>query len=202
MIVKKHIQKISAFHKKVRGFEYRHTTVAIFIAFLTVLLIDTALVTAILVWFSKAGYLGAFIGGFMLVSSFTAAPGAVLLLSVANNVNLPLAVLVAAVGSSIGDWLILNVINDRIGLELKPVLKKLKIMPVINRLRRGKFRWTVVMIGAFITMLPMPDEFGVALMGLSNFDRKKVLLLCFFLNILGLTMLLAVGRALTGAVNI
>lgn len=165
---------------------------------MTVLLIDTALVTAILVWFSNAGYLGALLGGFMLVSSFTAAPGAVLLLSIANNVNIPLAILIAAIGSSFGDWLILNVINDRIGLEMKPLLRRLRIMPAIHRLRTGKFKWTVVMTGALITMLPMPDEFGVALMGISNFKRRYILLICFILNILGLTMLLLIGNAITG----
>lgn len=196
------IRHKKTFRQKILNFEYKHTTVAIFIAAMTVLLIDTALITAILVWFSTAGYIGAFLGGFMLVSSFTAAPGAVLLLSIANNVNIPLAIFIAAIGSSIGDWLILNIINDRIGLEMKPIFKKLKITPVIHRLRSGKFRWTVVMVGALITMLPMPDEFGVAMMGISNFKRRYILMICFVLNLLGLTMLLVIGNALTGPPNI
>lgn len=50
-------------------------------------------------------------------------------------------------------------------------------------------------------MLPMPDEFGVALMGISNFKRRYVLIICFVLNIIGLTMLLALGKVLTGEVN-
>lgn len=195
-------KKLSKFHKKFRDFEYKHTALAIFIALTTIILIDTALVTAILVWFSTAEYLGAFIGGLMLVSSFTAAPGAVLLLSISNNVDLPLGIFIAAIGSVIGDWLILHVINDRIGDELKPMLTKYKIVPVIKKMRSTGMKWVVMFIGAIITMLPMPDEFGVALMGISSFKRRYILIICFFLNLIGLTMLMAVGRAITGEVNI
>lgn len=196
--MRKHIKN---FHQKLRDFEYKHTTTALLVAYLTVLFIDTALVTAILVWFSKAGYIGAFIGGMMLVWTVTAAPAAVLLLSVANNVHLPLAIFVAAIGSVIGDWVILRFINDKVGHELKPLLRRYHILPVIQRMREGRAKWVVMLIGVIITTLPMPDEFGIALMGISNFDRKKVLLICFILNLLGLTMLLVVGQALTGAVN-
>lgn len=185
-----------------RGFSYKHTTVAIFIIFLTIALIDTALVTAILVWFSNASYLGAFIGGVMLVWTFTAAPGAVLLISISNNVDsLPLAIFIASIGSVLGDWVILHIINDKIGDELKPVLTRYKIVPIIRRMRRSGLKWVVMLIGAIITMLPMPDEFGVALMGISSFKRRYILMICFVLNMIGLTMLLVVGRVITGEVN-
>lgn len=197
------LRRAKTFHQKLREFEYKHTVLAVLIVFITILLIDTALVTAILVWFSKANYLGAFIGGLMLVWSFTAAPGAVLLLSISNNVSsLPLAIFIAAIGSVIGDWVILRVINDKIGDELKPILARYRIVPAIRKMRRTGMKWVVMLLGAIITMLPMPDEFGVALMGISNFKRRYILMICFILNLLGLTMLLVIGRAITGDVNL
>lgn len=192
---------IKTFHQKIQDFEYKHTSSAILVAFFTILFIDTALVTAILVWFSKAGYLGAFLGGLMLVWSITAAPGAVLLLSIANNVHLPLAILIAAIGSVLGDWVILRFINDQIGQELKPALTKYKILPIIQQMRQSRMKWVVMLIGVIITMLPMPDEFGVALMGISSLKRRYILLICFILNLIGLTMLLVIGQAVTGTPN-
>jgi hypothetical protein len=176
------------------GLEYRHTTIAISILLLTILFINTALAAVVLEWFQKLGHLGAFIGGMMLVWTFASAPAVVLLFSVSESIALPVAILIAACGSLVGDWVILKYFNDEIGKELKPFLTKTGIRNLLHKIRRSKMRWAVTLIGAFIVMLPLPDEFGITLMGLSRSKRWKILAACFFLDTIGVAMILSAGR--------
>jgi hypothetical protein len=176
------------------NFEYRHTTIAVSVLLLTILFINTALAAVVLEWFQRLGYVGAFIGGLMLVWTFASAPAVVLLLSVSESVSLPIAILVAASGSVLGDWIILKYFNDEIGRELKPFFTKTGIRGLVHKLRKSKIRWAVALIGAFIVMLPLPDEFGITLMGLSRAKRWKILTACFFLDAAGVAMVLSAGR--------
>lgn len=176
------------------SFEYRHTTIAISVLILTILFINTALAAVVLEWLQRLSYFGAFLGGMMLVWTFASAPAVVLLLSVSETVSLPLAIVVAACGSVLGDWIILKYFNDEIGKELKPFFTKTGIRSVIHKVRRSKVRWAVALVGAFIVMLPLPDEFGITLMGLSRAKRWKILAVCFFLDAAGVAMVLSAGR--------
>lgn len=176
------------------NFEYRHTTIAVLVLISTILFINTALAAVILEWFQRLGYIGAFIGGMMLVWTFSSAPAVVLLLSVSESVSLSTAILVAACGSVLGDWIILKYFNDEIGKELKPFFTKTGIRGAVHKLRRSKIRWAVAVVGAFIVMLPLPDEFGITLMGLSRAKRWKILVACFFLDAAGVAMVLSAGR--------
>lgn len=187
-------------HKKIKNkwikFGYKHTLLAIIVTILTVLVIDTAAIAAILEWFQDLKYFGGFIGGFLLVMSLTAAPAAVLLLSVANNVDpLPL-VLIAAAGSVIGDWLILKFIEDKIGHELRPLARKLDLHRRIKKLRKSRLRYLVTGFGAFMVMLPTPDELGLTLMGIGHLKRYKILIICYVLDAIGIYSLIYFGRNL------
>lgn len=184
----------NSLHKWWLSFEYRHTTIAISILLLTIIFINTALAAVILEWFQRLGYVGAFLGGLMLVWTFASAPAVVLLLSVSESTSLPIAIFVAACGSVLGDWIILKYFNDEIGRELKPFFTKTGIRGAVHKIRRSKVRWAITIIGAFIVMLPLPDEFGITLMGLSRAKRWKILLACFFLDAAGVAMVLAAGR--------
>lgn len=179
-----------------RKFEYKHTLVTLCVIAFTILFINTALAAIVLDAFQRLGYIGAFVGGLLLVWTFTSAPAVVLLLSVADTTHLPTAIVVAACGSVLGDWMILRFFNDEIGRELKPLFTKLGIRGAIRRVQRTKARWLMAFIGAFIVMLPFPDEFGIAVMGLSRAKRWKILIVCFFLDAVGVAMLLTAGRAL------
>lgn len=178
-------------------FEYKHTSITIIIMLLTVLFFNTAISTLILEWFKNIGLLGGFIGGLFSVSMFTTAPALILILAVAENINPWLLIFVASIGSIIGDWLIIKFLEDEVAVEVKPLLKKFHILPLIRRFQRSKSRWIVSVIGAFVLALPLPDEFGIALMDISKVKRRYLLMICFFLNLLGITGLVGIGRLIT-----
>ena len=177
-------------------FEYKHTSMTIIIMLLTLLILNTALATAVLEWFKNVGLLGGFVGGIMSVSMFTTAPAIVLILAIADHVNPWLLILAASAGSVVGDWLIIKFLEDEVASELKPLLKKYHILPKIRKFQRSKSRWIASVLGAFVLALPLPDEFGIALMDISNMKRKHLLLVCFVLNLIGIAALVGVGSTL------
>ena len=189
-------KKPSKLHKKWIRFGYKHTLLAILVVILTVILLDTAVIAAILKWFQNVKYLGAFIGGMMLVSSFLAAPAVVLLLAVADNVPTYQLVLVAAFGSVLGDWLILKFLQDEIAVEMRPLARRLNMRRRLAKLKKSRMRYVVIAIGAFIVMMPAPDELGLSLMGIGHLKRYKILIICFFLNCIGIFSLITLSKTI------
>lgn len=177
-------------------FEYKHTSMTIIIMLLTILFLNTALVTAVLEWFKNAGLLGGFIGGIMSVSMFTTAPAVVLIVAIADHINPWQLILVASLGAVIGDWLIIKFLEDEVASEVKPLLKRYHILPIIRKFQRSKSRWIVSVVGAVVLALPLPDEFGIALMDISHFKRRWLLLVCFLLNLLGIYALVMLGQGI------
>ena len=182
-------------------FEYKHTSMTIIIMLLTLLLLNTALVTAVLEWFKNVGLIGGFIGGIMSVTMFTTAPAVVLLVSIADHINPLQLILVASVGSVLGDWLIIKFLEDEVAQEVKPLLRKYHILPLIRRFQRSRTRWIVSALGAVVLALPLPDEFGIALMDISKVKRGHLLAICFVLNLIGIAALVGIGRVFASSLH-
>lgn len=163
---------------------------------LTILALNTALVTAVLEWFKGAGLLGGFIAGLMSVSMFTTAPALVLLTAITQHSTTWQLVLVASLGSILGDWIIIKFLEDEVASEMKPILRRYHILPVIRKFRRSKSRWLISLLGAIVLALPLPDEFGIALMDISHFKRKHLLIVCFILNTIGIYVLVVTSKSL------
>ena len=186
---------IHKINKKWEAFEYKHTSVTIFIIVSTVLLFNTALASVVLEWFKNIGLVGGFVGGVMSVSMFTSAPAVVLLVAVAQHVNPVLLILIASIGSVLGDWLIIKFLEDNIASEIAPILKKYHILSLIRKFQRSRSKWIASILGAIVLALPLPDEFGIALMDISNVKRRNLLVICFVLNAIGISALVLGSRA-------
>ncbi len=182
-------------NKEWQQYEYKHTTITIIVMLLTLLFFNTTLSAVILEWFKTVGLIGGFIGGVMSVSMFTTAPALILIVELAQNVNPWLLTLVATVGSVIGDWLVILFLEDEVASEIRPLLRKYHIIPVIRRLQRTKARFIVTLMGTLAIMLPLPDEVGIALMDISHIRRRDLLLICFVLNGIGIYALVSISRA-------
>lgn len=171
-------------------FAYKHTVGAIITITLFVLVLDTAIVQAFLQEITSLGYLGMLLTGAMFVSFFTAAPAVVLLASFAETYN-PLAIAaVSGVGAMLGDYLILRFAEDQIGRELKPLAQRMKLISFINALHRKRFKPVTATAGAIIVASPLPDEAGIALLGLSHISTLQLLVVTYLLNAAGILVLL------------
>ncbi|MDZ7785532.1 MAG: hypothetical protein U5L95_00210 [Candidatus Saccharibacteria bacterium] len=180
-----------------REFGFKHTLLSLIIVGLFILLLDTALIQGLLLTIKETGLLGIFLLGILFVSFFTAAPATLLLISLAGDYNLVLMAMVAGAGTIIGDWIILQFFEEKVGYELKPLVKKYGITPIIRQMRTKKFRPIAVLVGMFFLASPLPDEAGLGLLGLTKTPIRKLLPIIFVINSTGIFILLAAARAAT-----
>lgn len=191
---KKHYKRHSYIAKWWRRYEYKHTSIAISAVVLFVLLLDTTLIQSVLSYVHHLELLGIFIAGILFVSFFTAAPAVVLLLQFLDLYNPFTIALIAGAGAAIGDLLIFTIMEDKIGYELKPLAKKLRLMKFIDSLHKKKARLRTVIVGAFIIASPLPDEAGIALLGLSHISTASLLFVTYILNTVGILVVLLLTK--------
>lgn len=140
-------------------------------------------------------YLSAFVAGIMFVSVFTVASSAVILLVLAEELNPFALALIAGLGSTLGDLLILHFIKDNLTREIAPIYY-LVGGNRINRMFKAivdtkYFSWLVPIVGAIIIASPFPDEIGVTLLGLSKIKTHQFVLISFLLNTLGILLVIS-----------
>lgn len=170
-------------------FAFKHTAAAIVAITVFVLLLDTAIVQALLNNITALGYTGILLTGVLFVSFFTAAPAIALLLTFADTYNPFMVAAIAGCGAMLGDYIILKFAEDKIAHELKPVAKRLKLINFLNLLHRKKFKPVTATVGAVIIASPFPDETGIALLGLSRISTFQLLVVTLALNSAGILAL-------------
>ena len=172
-----------------RGWKYKNLTLFIASVASSFAIFRIETLHAFFLHIGNWGYLGAFIGGFLFVSSFTAAIGAVILLILAEKLS-PLEIaIIAGLGGAVGDFAIFRFMKDNLLEELKPLWNRLGLSRVSNLLHTKYLRWTLPIIGAIIIVSPFPDEIGVALMGLSKIKKYQFVIIAFILDTIGVFLL-------------
>lgn len=188
--MKKHKHKKSGLAKLWHRFAFKHTVSAVIVISVFVLILDTAIVQTLMQDIISLGYSGMLLTGVIFVSFFTAAPAVALLLEFSNSYNPFVIALVTGFGAMVGDLIILRFAEDKIGRELKPVAKKMKLIGFVNLLHKKKYKPITATIGAIIIATPFPDEAGIALLGLSHISTAKLMILTFTLNSAGIFILI------------
>jgi len=179
-------------------YEYKHTTIAILLLAIFVFLFDTAFLNAAFDFLKQQAYVGAFVAGVLSASFFTAAPAVVLTIELATGSLDPLMLaLIAGIGNAVGDILLLLFFEERIFHELRPLLRRLGFVRKRSR-RRKRASPAMLLTGSFILMTPLPDEVGLALLGISHFPRAFIFIICLALNTLGAAVVVLAARGLNG----
>lgn len=138
----------------------------------------------------KLGYVGAFLGGMLFVSTFTVATGAVILLVLAESLSPVEIGIVAGLGAVVGDFTIFRFVKDNLALEIKDIYRQLDGDHHLEKVLRSRyFGWTLPVMGAVIIASPLPDEIGVSLLGISKMKTYKFLLVSFVLNAIGIFLI-------------
>lgn len=179
-------------------YEYKHTTMAVLAIVVFLALFNTTIVATLVALIEQLGYFGAFLAGLFSVSFFTAAPALVLLVDLSNEVDPIALAIIAGAGSMIGDWLLLQFFEEKVIHELAPLGRRLRLGKLTNFLRRKYTSWILVVLGSFVLASPIPDEIGLALLGISHFPRRYLLVICFVLNTLGMLALIFAARLIIG----
>ncbi len=173
--------------RKWRRYHYKNLTYFGISIFIGIILLKTPFFREIVFSLGNFGYIGAFFGGILFVSTFTVSIGTVLLLLLAETLH-PIEIgIIAGIGAVIGDLTIFQYIRSRgLSSEIKHLVEFLGGDKIIHLVHTKYFSWTLPVLGAIIIASPFPDEMGVGLMGISKLKTSQFILLSFMLNAIGI----------------
>lgn len=176
--------------------EFRNTLLFLFSIILIASLIEIPVIKNLVLRIGEFGYLGALVAGIFFVSTFTFVPAGIVLFFLAENFNPFYIAIIAGLGTVLGDYLIFRFFKDRVFEEIRPALRKIG-KPLVNKLIfTSRFSWMVPVLGAILIASPLPDEIGIALMGLSKIKNWQFLVIAFFLNSLGILLMLLLLKSI------
>jgi hypothetical protein len=138
--------------------------------------------------------LASFTAGIFFTSVFTLGPASVTLAHIAQQGSLSVVAVWGALGAVCGDLILFFFIRDHFAEHITKSLKPSRLRVIINSFHVGFMKWLSPLIGAFIIASPLPDEFGLALLGLSKIRVAVLIPISFVMNMVGIYLLIwAVG---------
>jgi hypothetical protein len=140
--------------------------------------------------------LTAFVAGLFFTSAFTTAPAIAMLAKLSLVYPIHIVALVGGIGALLGDLLIFSFIKGHIREDVDYFLSKAKSKRIRHLFHHRFFRWSLAFIGAIIIASPLPDELGLALMGLSNVKTEKFVFISLFFNTLGIILIAFIANSI------
>lgn len=136
------------------------------------------------------GAAASFVAGIFFTSAFTIAPASVALVHIAGATDHLTVALWGALGALCGDLILFFFIRDKFAADLKRSFKPSVMKHVLRSLHFGFLKWLSPIIGALIIASPLPDELGIALMGISRTRLIILVPVSFVMNLLGIYALI------------
>lgn len=174
--------------------KYKNTTLLIVSIITFIYLAQTPTIQSLIKQAGTLGYFGAFITGIFFVSTFTAAPAAIVLFNIADNLHPIEVALLAGLGAMVGDYLIFRLMKDKIFDEMRPIFTRLQHPYVRTLFKTPYFAWLLPVIGALIIASPLPDEVGVSMLGLTKIKRWQFFLVTYLLNAFGILVIVYLAK--------
>lgn len=143
---------------------------------------------------NSAGILGIFLAGFFFTSVFTTAPAIVALAELSQIQPVWMVAALGAVGALGADYILFRFFRDSISGDIVYILKNNKIG--FSWFKNKTLRWAMPFMGALVLASPLPDELGVALLGVANTRPRKFLLISYVANFFGILAIGGLARLL------
>src|SRR3989338_8904963 len=160
-------------------------------------IVHFGIVETLLLYTGDGVLLTGFIAGMFFTSVMTTAPAIAVLGVLSFHIN-PLALAIAGgLGAVCGDYLIFAFVRDRLGDDFAYLIKRTGTPRFFKIFHRKSFRWVLPFIGGLIIASPLPDELGLALLGLARMRTGRFLLLSFALNSAGILLIALAAHSLS-----
>lgn len=140
--------------------------------------------------------LTSFIAGMFFTSILTTAPAMAVLAELGIAGSLPLVALVGGAGAVVGDLFIFLFVRDRLTEDIAYLLGKAGASRYLKLFHRKTFRWLLPFVGGLIIASPLPDEFGLTLLGMTKMRTSRFVPLSFAFNTVGILLIGLVARVL------
>lgn len=175
----------------------RDIVIILISVFFAIVLIRFGAVQDIVSSIDELKIIGSFIAGFFFTSAFTIAPAAIALAEISQTTSPFLVAFWGALGSLVGDLVIFLFIRDHFADDIMEALHTLKNeKKIIQFFKRGFFRWLSPLLAAFIIASPLPDEFAIALMGISKVRMSLFIPICFIMSFFGILVIALISGTL------
>lgn len=146
--------------------------------------------------FSDYYIIASFISGIFFTSIFTIAPSSITLVHLSQTAPTAGIVFWGGLGAMFGDLILFLFIKDRFAEDLKKVFRPSSMKYIFKSLHLGFMRWLSPLIGALIIASPLPDEFGITLLGMSKIKTTILMPIAFVMNMLGIYLLIEFSHLL------
>ncbi len=163
---------------------------------LAFIILEIGIVDSLLKETHSVGVLGSFIAGIFFTSIFTIAPASLVLVKIASFSSPITVALFGALGAMIGDLLVFFFVKHTLADDLVRLIKRSKYQKIFHRLHFGILRFVLPVIGGIIIASPLPDEIGLAILGVSKIKTIYLVPIAFVMNFLGILGLVFVGGLL------
>jgi uncharacterized membrane protein YdjX (TVP38/TMEM64 family) len=158
-----------------------------------IVLIKSNAVTALINSTQEYRVLASFIAGIFYTSLFTIAPASVAILEIAQKTNPFFLAFIGAFGAVLGDFIIFKYIKDNISGYIVMIARKIRRESILES---KIFSFSFSLIGAVIVASPLPDEIGLALMGITKMRTLYFAPISYLLNFIGILVLALIGKAI------
>ena len=131
----------------------------------------------------------AFIAGFFFTSLLTLAPAGVAFAEMAQAAPAMQLAAWGAAGAVIGDLLLFFFVRDAISDDVMALLRGSWLRKIKVLFKTPFLSWAVPVAGALVIASPLPDEVGLAMLGLSKTDLRFLILVSYAMNFLGILII-------------
>ena len=178
----------------------RHLIIDLFIIAATVVvaifLVKSGVIERLIGATGDLKYMGAFIAGIFFTSAFTSAIATVTFVELAQFNSVFLLAILGGLGALIGDLAIFRFVGNRFNADVQYLLSLSGRQRLYFIFHRRLFRWVAATLGALVIASPLPDEIGIALLGLAKIKIKKFMLVSFVLNTIGILIIVLIAKTL------
>jgi hypothetical protein len=164
--------------------------------FIAIVLVKTGFFKNILISTQEIRFLGSFISGILFVSIFTVAPAVVTLAEIAKNNSVITTAILGGLGALIGDLIIFRFVKDRLSADFSYLIKVSKAKRLSSIFKLRLFKWLIQFVGALVVASPLPDELGLAMLGLSKIKTTLFIPLSFLLNSIGILVIGLIAKSI------
>jgi uncharacterized membrane protein YdjX (TVP38/TMEM64 family) len=131
-------------------------------------------------------------------SVFTTAPAIVVLGQLALHTPLWVVALFGGLGAVVGDYILFLLVREGVSRDVNELMRHAGLRRLRKLFHTKLFHRLLPLIGALILASPLPDELGLAMLGLSDINKDRFLLVSFVMNALGILVIGLVARAIVG----
>lgn len=163
---------------------------------LAIVFAQSPYIEEIVSWADGYYVLAAFVVGIFFTSAFTTAPAIAILAKLTLAYNPFVIAIAGGVGALLGDLIIFMFIKSHVREDVAFLLAKAKSRRIRHILEHRFARWSLAFLGAIIIASPLPDELGLAMMGLSNVRTSRFIPISLLFNFLGILLIAFIARSI------